>query len=99
MKLYPVGCSVSPSLWCERLDGSLMDDGSERDKRKGWHEGTLIRMQHESREVIPCPVAESICCQSQQRQTGKLSLICFFSSNKMIKQQQHRGGISSKLDD
>lgn len=37
-----------------------MDDGSETDKEGGMARGTIqSRMYHGSREVVPCPVAES----------------------------------------
>lgn len=38
MKLHQGGSSVSPSLWFESGDVRLMDDGSERDKERGWQE-------------------------------------------------------------
>lgn len=36
--LHQSGCSVSPSLWFESRDVTVMDDGSERDKEGEWWE-------------------------------------------------------------
>lgn len=38
VKLHQGESLVSPSLWFESRDVRLMDDGSERDKEKGWQE-------------------------------------------------------------